>query len=186
MPKNQPPKKRRPSHYKRVQQKIEAAQRLNPFIKKHIEKLESENERMKTDPNTTIGQLIPQMRDAISQNKRLSVLAAALIEHNGGSVTLSKTDLESFESKVLNIKWELPEGVTDPTTADSFIFKYEALTQEDLVNKEIPPLNEASVSLGNSILSADVPEDAFIRDNDVSYEDDPTAEMYLETLVSES
>ena len=122
--------KSKSSHNNRIKNKIAVASRLSPFIHKHIKKLEDENERMKTDPDTALGQLIPQMREAITQNKRLSVLAAALIDQAGGAVTLDKTALESFETKVLSIKWELPEGVESADVAEKFIFKYEAMTPE--------------------------------------------------------
>lgn len=131
MPKSRGNNKPRPSHAKRMERKLRMAESLNPFLKKYLANLEAENEQMKTDPNTTVGQLIPQMREAISQNKRLSVLAAALIEAQGGAVTLTKASLEAFESKVLNIKWTLPEGSDDPKTSESFIFTYEAKTQEE-------------------------------------------------------
>lgn len=131
MPKSRGNNKPRPSHAKRMEKKLRMAESLNPFLKKYLANLEAENEQMKTDPNTTVGKLIPQMREAISQNKRLSVLAAALIEAQGGAVTITKTSLEAFESKVLNIKWTLPEGSDDPKTAESFIFTYEAKTQEE-------------------------------------------------------
>ena len=114
------------SHNKRVEKKMKMIEGLNPFVSNHIHKLEKENESLKTDPQTLIGQLVPQMREAITQNKRLSVLAAALIEAQGGKITLSKESLQAFESKVLNIKWELPEGVESAELAESFIFTYEA------------------------------------------------------------
>jgi hypothetical protein len=120
-----------------MEKKLRLAESLNPFLKKYLGKLEAENEQMKTDPNTTVGQLIPQMRQAIDQNKRLSVLAAALLEAQGGSVTLTKAALESFESKVLNIKWNLPEGVEDAKTAEEFIFTYEAKEQEEVTAPQV-------------------------------------------------
>lgn len=136
MPKSRNRKKERPSRGKRIQKKVEAVQRLNAFVGNHIKKLELENERMKTDPNSVVGQLIPQMREAVSQNKRLSVLAAAIIEASGGSVKLTKEQLEAFETKVLTIKWELPEGVEKVEDASEFIFTYEAMTQEEAAAKQ--------------------------------------------------
>lgn len=145
MPKSRNRKKERPNRGKRVQKKVEAVQRLNAFVGNHIKKLESENERMKTDPESVVGQLIPQMREAVAQNKRLSVLAAALIESQGGSVKLTKDALEQFETKVLSIKWELPEGVEKVEDASEFVFTYEALTQEEAAEKaaqfKVTPVN---------------------------------------------
>ena len=137
MPKNKQRSQHR-NHTKRNEKKMEAVQRLNPFVSNYIKKLESENERMKTDPDTTVGQLIMQMRDAVAQNKRLSVLAATLLEAQGGSVTLTKDALEAFETKVLNIKWTLPEGVEKVEDASEFIFTYEAVTQEEAAAQEAP------------------------------------------------
>lgn len=131
MPKSKQRQKKRPSSNKRFEKKMEAVQRLNPFVSNYIKKIEAENEQMKTDPNTTIGQIIPQLRQAITQNKRLSVLAAAFIESQGGSLKITKEVLESFESKVLSIKWTLPEGEDKVDEASEFVFTYEALTQEE-------------------------------------------------------
>jgi len=125
MPKNKV-RQKKPGHNKRIEAKIRMAQNLNPFIQKHIERLTAENEMMKTNPDTVVGQVIGQLRDAIGQNKRLSVLAAALIEAQGGSVLIQKAALTAFETKILNIKWELPEGIEKPDDAESFIFTFEA------------------------------------------------------------
>jgi hypothetical protein len=145
MPKSKQRQKQRPSRNKRVEKKMEAVQRLNPFISNYIKKLESENERMKTDPETTLGQLVPQLRETLSQNKRLSVLVAAIIEAQGGSVKLTKEALEAFESKVLSIKWTLPEGIEKVEEASEFIFTYEALTQEEVAarNAEVKVVSNA-------------------------------------------
>ena len=107
--------------------------------KKLVEQLQAENETLKNDPNTVVGQVIPQLRDAISQNKKLSVLAAAIIESNGGSVVVSKAALEAFESKVLSIKWTVPEGVESVDKAESLIFSFEALTQEEAAARQQQP-----------------------------------------------
>jgi hypothetical protein len=100
--------------------------------KQVVEQLQAENEKLKNDPDTVVGQVIPQLRTAISQNKKLSVLAAAIIEAAGGSIAVSKATLESFESKVLSIKWAVPEGVESVDAATELIFSYEALTQEEV------------------------------------------------------
>jgi hypothetical protein len=112
-----------------------SASKVHRKIMRYIERLEREIEILKTNPETTVGQLIPQMREAVAQNKRLSVLNAALLEEQGGKVTLEKSKLDVFETKVLSIKWELPEGVEDPALAESFIFSYEAITPEEAAER---------------------------------------------------
>jgi len=155
MPKSRGNNKPRPNHAKRVEKKLRMAESLNPFLKKYLANLEAENEQMKTDPNTTVGKLIPQMREAISQNKRLSVLAAALIEAQGGAVTITKTSLEAFESKVLNIKWTLPEGEDKVDEASEFVFTYEAQEQSVPPQQEAPEEPVVTLTpLGEDVLDA--------------------------------
>jgi hypothetical protein len=168
MPKSKQREKKHLSHNRRLEKKIEAVQRLNPSIASYIKKLESDNERMKTDPETTLGQLVPQMREAIAQNKRLSVLAAALIDINGGSALITKEALEAFETKVLSIKWTLPEGVEKVDDAKEFIFTYEALTQEETQAK----VSEVTVASNN--------------DDTVVTETEPTREERAQKFVEES
>jgi len=91
-------------------------------LQKYAQALEKENEILKNDPETALGQVIPQLRDAIGQNKRLSVLAAALIKAAGGKVLINKDEMESFKDFSLSIKWELPEGVTTVEDAKEFVF----------------------------------------------------------------
>jgi hypothetical protein len=162
-----------------------SASKVQRKVMRYIQLLEQEVEQLKTDPETVIGKLIPQMREAISQNKRLSVLAASLIENGGGRVEISKALLESFDTKVLSIKWELPEGETDPETCSKYFFMYEALTQEEAAARQSQiavtpevgesaaveeqpnePLPEAVVQLGDSIIAAQVPETAILRDDE--------------------
>jgi len=92
--------------------------------KKYAEQLEAENHALKNDPNTVIGQFIGQFRELYSQNSRLSVLAAALIRKLGETVVMTKAELEAYQDKRINIKWEVPEG-QDVTTATEFNFTYE-------------------------------------------------------------
>jgi hypothetical protein len=95
-------------------------------LQKYAQALEKENEILKNDPETALGQVIPQLRDAIGQNKRLSVLAAALIKAAGGKVLINKDEMESFKDFSLSIKWELPEGVTTVEDAKEFVFSFDA------------------------------------------------------------
>src|SRR5271156_2755302 len=93
--------------------------------KKYAEALEKENYELKNDPNTVIGAFIGQFRELYGQNQRLSVLAAALISKVGDKVVLSKAEMEAYQTKRINIKWELPEGVENPDDATEYIFTYE-------------------------------------------------------------
>jgi hypothetical protein len=92
--------------------------------KKHAEQLEAENYALKNDPKTVVGQFIGQFREMYSQNSRLSVLAAALIKKLGDNVVMTKGELEAYQDKRINIKWEVPDG-QDVTTATEFTFAYE-------------------------------------------------------------
>jgi hypothetical protein len=92
--------------------------------KKYAEQLEQENYALKNDPNTVIGQFIGQFRELYGQNSRLSVLAASLIKKLGDSVVMTKEDMEQFQQKRINIKWEIADGET-VETAKEFTFTYE-------------------------------------------------------------
>src|SRR5271167_2065593 len=92
--------------------------------KKYAEQLEAENYQLKNDPNTVIGSFIGQFRELYGQNQRLSTLAAALIKKLGDKVVLSKEEMESYNGKRINIKWEIPDGETIET-AKEFTFTYE-------------------------------------------------------------
>jgi hypothetical protein len=90
----------------------------------YIERLEAENKALKEDPNTVIGQFIGQFRELYGQNSRLSVLAACLIKQVGESVVMTKAELEQFQNKRINIKWEIADGET-VETAKEYTFTYE-------------------------------------------------------------
>lgn len=93
--------------------------------RKYAEQLETENYALKNDPNTVIGQFIGQFKELYGQNSRLSVLAACLIKKLGDEgVVLSKAEMESFQNKKINIKWEIADGET-VETATAFTFSYE-------------------------------------------------------------
>lgn len=93
--------------------------------KKYAEQLEAENYALKNDPSSVIGQFIGQFRELYGQNQRLSVLAACLLAKQGDKVVLTKDEMEAFEQKRINIKWELPEGVEKIEDATEFTFTYE-------------------------------------------------------------
>ena len=101
-----------------------------PQLKKYCEQLEQQLEQIKTDPNTALGQVINQARELYTQNSRLSVLCAALIDKAGAKVSVKKSEMDKFENHRILIKWELPEGVEKPEEAEEFVFMYEATKNE--------------------------------------------------------
>jgi hypothetical protein len=98
-------------------------------LRKYAEQLEKENQALKGDPNTVIGQFVGQFRELYGQNGRLSVLAACLIEKLGKKVVLSKDEMEKFQNNRINIKWEVADGETGET-AKEFTFTYELAPAE--------------------------------------------------------
>jgi hypothetical protein len=109
--------------------------------RKYAEQLEAENYALKNDPNTVVGQFIGQFRELYSQNSRLSVLAAALIRKLGETVVLTKGELEAYQDKRINIKWEVPEG-QDATTATEFNFTYELQDAPKQQPTPVQPMSE--------------------------------------------
>lgn len=120
--------------------------------KSYAEQLEKENYDLKHNPDTVIGSFIGQFRELYSQNQRLSTLAACLLKQLGEKSVLSKDEMEQFNGKRINIKWELPEGST-VETATEFTFTYEL--------QDAPPL-------GQPVQTTEVPgEEAPITVEDV-------------------
>jgi len=107
-----------------VKQKNAMKKQYMEPLRKYCEQLEKENAALKGDPNTVIGQFIGQYREVYSQNSRLSVLCATLIKKLGEKVVVAKEEMESFQQKRINIKWEVPEGFT-VETATEYTFSYE-------------------------------------------------------------
>jgi hypothetical protein len=93
-------------------------------LRKYAEQLEKENKTLKEDPQSMIGQFIGQFREIYSQNLRLSTLAACLIKQMGDEAILSKEEMELFNGKRINIKWEIADGET-VETAKEYTFSYE-------------------------------------------------------------
>jgi hypothetical protein len=54
-------------------------------------------------------------------------------------VELSKVELEQFKGMAINIKWELPEGITDAEKAESYVFSYDAITEAELAKMQAQP-----------------------------------------------
>lgn|SRR5579863_177236 len=100
-------------------------------LQKYCQQLEEQLEALKTDPNTTLGQVITQARELYTQNSRLSVLTAALLEAQGNKVTVAKSAMDKFENHRVLIKWELPAGYEGkPEDSTEFVFMYEAIKNE--------------------------------------------------------
>ncbi len=109
-----------------VQQRNMLKKSMLSSCKKYAEQLEQENYALKNDPQSVVGQFFGQFRELYSQNQRLSVLGACLIRKLDEKVLLTKEEMESFQNKRINIKWELPEGVEKLEDATEYIFTYEA------------------------------------------------------------
>jgi hypothetical protein len=94
---------------------------------KYIDLLEKQNEALRTDPNTVLGQLIPHLRSLEESNAKLSVLVAAFVKAQGGSAVVTKEALDEYRNHRLTIHFTLPEGVTDVESATEFIVTFDAL-----------------------------------------------------------
>jgi len=129
-----------------------------PRLKKYCEELEAQLESIKTDPNTTLGQVINQARELYTQNSRLSVLTAALLEAQGNKVTVAKAAMDKFENHRVLIKWELPEGVEKAEDAKEFVFKYEAIpNQAPMQPISVGPMEHASVPITQAAIEGTAP-----------------------------
>src|SRR5271157_349154 len=126
-------------------------------LRKYAEQLEQENAALKGDPQTLIGQFIGQFRELYGQNSRLSVLCACLIKKLGESAVLTKEEMELFQTKRINIKWEVGDGET-AETAKQYTFTYEL--------QEAPPQGQpaqATEQPGDELVCTD-PECALPKD----------------------
>lgn len=101
-------------------------------LRKYAQQLEAELKAVYESPDTIVGKLATAYQGMQGANQRLSALCACLIKTSGGKVKMTKEELESFKGMAINIKWELPEGVTKPDEADSFVFTYDAIPQAEL------------------------------------------------------
>lgn len=143
-------------------------------LRKYCEQLEQQLEAIKKDPNTTLGQVITQARELYTQNSRLSVLTAALLEAQGNKVLVKKSAMDIFENHRILIKWELPEGVEKAEDATEFVFMYTAEKNEQptqvgpqphTINNETggelvtPEITAASVQ-GSEPVAGDAPDAA--------------------------
>lgn len=129
----------------RIKQKNNIKKQYLKPLQQYCQRLEKENEALKTDPNTTLGQVILQARDLYTQNSRLSVLCAALLEASGGKVPVKKAQMDRFENHRVVIKWELPEGfMGKPEEAEEFVFAYEAVKNEQ-PQVQVAPTTEGQI-----------------------------------------
>lgn len=107
-----------------IKQKNKLKMEFNAQLRKMVDELQKENTALKNDPNSVVGQFVGQFRELYGQNQRLSTLAAVLIKKLNDSVTLTKEELEQFNTKRINIKWEVGDDET-VETATKFTFTYE-------------------------------------------------------------
>jgi len=158
-----------------------------PRLKKYCEELEKQLEALKTDPNTTLGQVINQARELYTQNSRLSVLTAALLEAQGNKVTVSKAAMDKFENHRVLIRWELPEGVEKAEDATEFVFMYEAVKNEPQGQPiQVGPMTHASVPITAEAIEGTGPlqvgDPAVIPVND----DEPEGELETDDETEET
>lgn len=103
----------------------------------YAKQLEAELQAAYSNPDTMVGKFAAAYQQSQVSNKRLSVLCATLIkQHPGERVILSKADMDSFKGKVINIKWELPEGTEKPEEAKGYVFTYDAITEEEFARMQ--------------------------------------------------
>ncbi len=103
----------------------------------YARQLETELQAVYNNPDTMVGKFAAAYQQSQASNKRLSVLCATLLkQHPGERITLSKADLESFKGKVINIRWELPDGIEKPEDAKEYVFTYDAITEEEFARQQ--------------------------------------------------
>jgi hypothetical protein len=103
----------------------------------YTKQLEAELQEVYNNPDTMAGKFAAAYQQSQSSNKRLSVLCATLLkQHPGNRATLSKADMESFKGKVINIRWELPDGIEKPDDAKEYVFTYDAITEEEFAKQQ--------------------------------------------------
>jgi hypothetical protein len=105
---------------------------LNNAIKE-IERLQAENQALKTDPASVVGKFINEFNEVVNQNQRLSALACALITQDGGKSTITRDEIEAFKGKRLRVQIDVPEEDKDVKfeEAKTYIFSFTATTQEE-------------------------------------------------------
>lgn len=114
-------------------------------LQKELQRLQIENKAIKEDPKSVIGQFISQFNDILEQNQRLSALVCSLIETSEAkSLTMSRSALEAFRGKRLNIHVNSPDGVTELEKADTYVFTYEILPATPSQNPVGPVGSEAT------------------------------------------
>jgi len=97
---------------------------------KEINRLQAENEALKSDPNSVVSQFLKQYNEVVQQNQKLHVLACSFIKMQGGKVTITKEMVDSFMGFHLYVKIETSDGVKDLKDAKEYIFTYEAVKNE--------------------------------------------------------
>ena len=133
----------------RVRDKNKLKKQFMQPLREYAEKLEKENKALKKVPNSVIGQFIGQYQELYSQNSRLSVLTACLLdrmqEEEKFGVVLTKAEMEAFKDQRINIKWELPEGVDKAEDADQYIFTYDVVPANQPMPTPMPATETPAV-----------------------------------------
>lgn len=107
---------------------------------KEVERLTAENKALKEDPTSVIGRFIGQFNEVVSQNQRLSTLACAMIDLQGGSVKITRDQIEVFRGKRLSIEIATPEGgVENLDTATEYVFTFKAVEATAPTGPVAPP-----------------------------------------------
>jgi hypothetical protein len=88
-------------------------------LKKECERLQAENEQLKTDPEGVIGKFLGDYNKVAIQNNRLSAALCATMKENGNLVVKKET-IDSFVKHRLIINFDTDEE------AGTFTFSYVA------------------------------------------------------------
>jgi len=125
---------------------------------KEVERLSAENKALKEDPTSVIGKFIGQFNEVVSQNQRLSTLACAMIDLQGGSVKVTRDQIEIFRGKRLSIEINTPEGNAENLdTATEYVFSFKAVdatapTGPSATPIEIPPCTDPECKLPKDLV----------------------------------
>ncbi len=156
-----------------------------PRLQKYCQQLEAQLEQIKTDPNTALGQVIGQARELYTQNSRLSVLCAALIDKLDGKVSVKKSAMDKFEKHRILIKWELPEGVEKAEDAEEFVFIYEATKNEQQPQVQVGPAPHTTETPEGGELVTPVVTEASVAGTDAADPDEAIEGTIEEVSVEE-
>jgi hypothetical protein len=90
------------SGFLKERQKVRSTQ-FNQIVREY-NRILAENQQLKSNPEGVVGKFLSQLNTLSIQNNKLSALTAGLIKAGGGKVTISKSELESYNNKRVIIK----------------------------------------------------------------------------------